>query len=517
MNRSNNRSLNRYHHDEIVYENYEDDYDLPLRMQIQHQGELKEKESGKFRRSRKIIPSALPMKKPVLSHFKNESADGIIVDEDGEEEEVYEEISDVEDTEYETGVVEDPSRNPYRHSNNTHKSPTRLAAARCIACNQCYTEKYRLFRWPRNEGIRKIWCDLLHIDFDNIRSSLDSAFLCASHFSSTDFICSSDFTQIHWSSQAKPRPPSECLDPYQWEKLHSRISNGRSRQNYIIKFRPSKYKVQNTSKIRHPVAIVSSLSRPNIQYEFSWNRTSPIDGTKFYSCLHCRKANKDSGGKDNVRTIHLNGNKLLSGQDPLSGHHHACNPLRIHSRMEEMDEGERYDRDDDVEMYKKHDGFQSGEMNGSDKNGLNPGERIVYVDDSHAFSSTAVVEVEASEGLWTTTEEDGTTVTMHTVDGHHSNMDEILMDGPSTSHGWVDYSKMDEIRVWKEEEAVGRRDMIVATNKIIKKYRNRGRPYSVPSLSCPICTHRLPSTTRLIQHLEEHERNGRECAVCRGK
>lgn len=63
------------------------------------------------------------MKKPVLSHFKNEvsvsmlylslydvkSADGIIVDEDGEEEEVYEEISDVEDTEYETGVVEDVS------------------------------------------------------------------------------------------------------------------------------------------------------------------------------------------------------------------------------------------------------------------------------------------------------------------------------------------------------------------------------------------------------------------------
>lgn len=48
------------------------------------------------------------------------------------------------------------------------------------------------------------------------------------------------------------------------------------------------------------------------------------------------------------------------------------------------------------------------------------------------------------------------------------NWDEILMDGPSTSHGWVDYSKMDEIRVWKEEEAVGRRDMIVATNKIIK-------------------------------------------------
>lgn len=55
-----------------------------------------------------------------------------------------------------------------------------------------------------------------------------------------------------------------------------------------------------------------------------------------------------------MRTIHLSGNKLLSGQDPLSGHHHACNPLRIHSRMEEMDEGERYDRDDDVEMYKKH-------------------------------------------------------------------------------------------------------------------------------------------------------------------
>lgn len=63
------------------------------------------------------------MKKPVLSHFKDEvsdpmlylsnydvkSADGIVVDEDGEEEEVYEEISDVEDTEYETGVVEDVS------------------------------------------------------------------------------------------------------------------------------------------------------------------------------------------------------------------------------------------------------------------------------------------------------------------------------------------------------------------------------------------------------------------------
>lgn len=50
---------------------------------------------------------------------------------------------------------------------------------------------------------------------------------------------------------------------------------------------------------------------------------------------------------------------------------------------------------------------------------------IYFYPDSHAFSSTAVVEVEASEGLWTTTEEDGTTVTMHTVDGHHSNMGTI--------------------------------------------------------------------------------------------
>ncbi|KAF8359075.1 hypothetical protein PRIPAC_94070 [Pristionchus pacificus] len=63
MNRSNNRSLNRYHHDEILYENYEDDYDLPLgicmrrgRMLIQQQGESKEKESGKFRRCGKRNP-----------------------------------------------------------------------------------------------------------------------------------------------------------------------------------------------------------------------------------------------------------------------------------------------------------------------------------------------------------------------------------------------------------------------------------------------------------------------------
>lgn len=48
------------------------------------------------------------------------------------------------------------------------------------------------------------------------------------------------------------------------------------------------------------------------------------------------------------------------------------------------------------------------------------------------------------------------------------NSDDILMEGPSTSHGWVDYSKMDEIRVWKEDEAVSRRDTSTTHNKIIK-------------------------------------------------
>lgn len=42
------------------------------------------------------------------------------------------------------------------------------------------------------------------------------------------------------------------------------------------------------------MAVLRLPNDPLFCYEFSYNRTSHIDGTKFYACLQCRKAKAES-------------------------------------------------------------------------------------------------------------------------------------------------------------------------------------------------------------------------------
>ncbi|GMR42486.1 hypothetical protein PMAYCL1PPCAC_12681 [Pristionchus mayeri] len=513
MNRANIRGEERYHHEEIAYESYADHYEVPYRMQVHQQIVQKEKESGKPQKMRQMVSNS-PMNRIPLPHFKIGHSDVAIDEDEGDEDEdIYVEINeDDEDAEYETGVVNDPIRSYYRPTDAIDRSSIK-PSFRCLACGRCYTEKFRLFRWPREEQVRRTWSHILGLEFEKVRSSLASSFLCAFHFNARDFVCSSDFVQILWATHAKPKRYTDPTELFPWEKVRPRVSSVHSKNDVIINFRPSKYKV-NAAKNTHAVAVVSSLSNPHIQYEFSWNRTSSVDGTKFYSCLHCRKANKDSGGKDIVRTIHLNGKKLLSGQDPLEGHHHACTPIDRTPTREEMEGAERmerFPREHPMDNHKKQQGLVSGGMEGGVK--LSAHGRIVYVDESSAFSNGRVVEVEATEEEWSTTEEDQTAGTIHTLDGQHSNSDDLLLRDATSSDHWIDYNKMENMRGWKDEEEE-RRDTRRIRHKLLKKYRGRRHGPRLVSLACPLCTHRSPSTCKLIVHLEEHVRNGGECAVC---
>ncbi|GMS89513.1 hypothetical protein PENTCL1PPCAC_11688, partial [Pristionchus entomophagus] len=545
MNTSNDRAVNRYDHEEIVYEDYDDEFDLPFNVQ---RGQ-KRKETGQPGRTKQYVANRFfqPMLKmpKVEMEFKRRRSNGVIVDEDGDEEEdVYEEMEEDEDALYETGIVDDTRGLIYHSPDVIDKASDPFGFSRCLSCGRGYTHKYRLFPWPASDEIRRKWCQILELNFDKIHLSLDSSFLCASHFNPRDFICSADFTQIIWRSQAKPKSPHfirnsrlDVPEVYEWEK-HYRLPIHHPKpklkpEDFIIKFRNSKYKVTNTSKTLHPVAIISSTAKPQFQYEFSYTRTSAIDGTKFYSCLHCRKAKTETGDKDNIRTIHLSGSKLLSVGDPLTGHHHACTPIYINPRMDEMEMEDRYgrnerdERGEHMDIHKKHHRLLAGVMEGrekkKEKNGMRAGQRIVYVDDSRAFASGsgAVVEVETSDGLWTTAEDGMSTVPHDTVDGHHSNMDDLLLDDPSTSHNWMDYSKMENsMREWKDDgegERRERRETRSIQNRIKKKYSNRRIPYSLVSLSCPICTYRFPSTSSLIEHLQHHENRGGLCGVCGGR
>ncbi|GMT19344.1 hypothetical protein PFISCL1PPCAC_10641, partial [Pristionchus fissidentatus] len=525
---SNDCEMSRYHQEEEEYdEDFVHDgsgqvaYHIPYHVQMQTR-ETKRKGNGGTRRTQQLVSNRLmhPIMKKQLNEFKTEQSDGAIVEEEGEEEEdVYEEIEEEEDEAYE--IVDDQSRQPMFVQNRSDIiDKSVISSSRCLVCGRPYTDQFRLFRWPRDLQVRRKWCDDLRVIYS---PSIDSSFLCAFHFSSRDFVCSADFTHIFWSNVAKPRCRNrryESLGPLPWEKeTMPRISSFVPKEGeFVIKFRHSKYKVANSTKKRHPVAIVYSISRPHEHFEFSFNRTSSVDNTKFYSCLHCRKAKTETRDKDNIRTIHLDGDRLLSRGDPLSGHHHGCNPMIVpmgeHERYDEVDE--RDEREERMEKRGKEEGLISNEFHGrlGGKEGMGDGERIVYVDDPTAFVSVsgAVVEVEASDGMWNTHDNNG-------VSAHHHNMDDLLLGGPSSSHQWVDYSKMDGMIMkesrWREEDmdegtSDARRTI---SHAISKKYRIRRLPYS-SSLKCPLCPHRSVSTPTLIDHLQEHESNSPQCIGC---
>lgn len=145
--------------------------------------------------------------------------------------------------------------------------------------------------------------------------------------------------RIFWKMTALPkyrqRRPG-LAEPFPWEPAvkhkmemmqSTDTTNNSSVVEYKIRYRMpfNKHKTRNV----HQVAVMTPVAQPHLYYEFHFNRYG-LNNTKFYACLSCRKAKTESGIRDVIRTIHLDGYKFLSNGDPFNGHHFACRPHNVY-------------------------------------------------------------------------------------------------------------------------------------------------------------------------------------------
>ncbi|KJH52552.1 hypothetical protein DICVIV_01262 [Dictyocaulus viviparus] len=143
----------------------------------------------------------------------------------------------------------------------------------CLVCGRISTPKIRLFKWPEDLQLRRSWLKFFRLSLDSFDNCQDP-YICNIHFDADQFLCEGD--RIFWKRNPFPsfqQRRSIMAEPFPWE-IEQNISK--------------------KSKASHPVAVVSLPENPNIFYEFSYTRTSPIDFSKFYSCLTCRRAKTDN-------------------------------------------------------------------------------------------------------------------------------------------------------------------------------------------------------------------------------
>ncbi|UMM22304.1 hypothetical protein L5515_003583 [Caenorhabditis briggsae] len=203
------------------------------------------------------------------------------------------------------------------------------SSASCIVCQRTQSEKIRLFTWPKSEELRVQWLHFFRLP-SSVLNSTHESYICCYHFSSDAFIMMDD--KICWKKTALPkyrhRRPG-LSEPFPWEpsmkiKLSQEIATS---AGYRIRYRMP-FNKHKTRKV-HEVAILTPIAQPHLYYEFHFNRYG-LNNTKFYACLSCRKAKTESGIRDVIRTIHLDGYKFLSSGDPFNGHHFACRPHNVY-------------------------------------------------------------------------------------------------------------------------------------------------------------------------------------------
>uniref|UniRef100_A0A0K0DIT0 THAP-type domain-containing protein n=1 Tax=Angiostrongylus cantonensis TaxID=6313 RepID=A0A0K0DIT0_ANGCA len=219
---------------------------------------------------------------------------------DENEEENYEEMED--DEEDDDDLLDSTSFRPGHQEFDCAgpKSP------RCLVCGRTQTPRVRLFKWPNDLQLRKSWLTFFHLSMDYLENCKDP-YICSIHFDADQFLYEED--RIFWKQNPFPRfrrRRSMLAEPFPWD-----LDEITTRK----------------SKSSHPVAVVSLPDNPNIFYEFSYTRTSPIDSSKFYSCLTCRRAKAGTRIKDVIRTIHIKDGIVRSRGDPFYGHHVACRPF----------------------------------------------------------------------------------------------------------------------------------------------------------------------------------------------
>ncbi|CAD6199269.1 unnamed protein product [Caenorhabditis auriculariae] len=197
----------------------------------------------------------------------------------------------------------------------------------CVVCGRTESEKIRLFKWPKSPELRAKWIRFFKMKPAAVNAP-SSVYICCFHFLAETFIMVEN--RIFWKATAMPkyRLRRPCItESFPWEAQYKapaiRTTAAQNTVEYKIRYRMpySKHKSRNS----HEVAVLSPAAHPHLFYEFSYNRTT-VQNTKFYACLTCRRAKIDSGIRDVIRTIHLDGVKLLSKGDPFSGHHFACRP-----------------------------------------------------------------------------------------------------------------------------------------------------------------------------------------------
>ncbi|KAF1762338.1 hypothetical protein GCK72_010600 [Caenorhabditis remanei] len=210
------------------------------------------------------------------------------------------------------------------------------SSASCIVCQRTESEKIRLFKWPKSGELREQWLHFFRLPC-SVLDATQEPYICCYHFSSDTFVMMED--RIFWKMTALPkyrqRRPG-LSEPFPWEpamklKVEQEALNQPSTSTaslgYRIRYRLpyNKHKSRNV----HQVAIMTPVAQPHLFYEFHFNRYG-LHNTKFYACLNCRKAKTESGIRDVIRTIHLDGYKFLSNGDPFNGHHFACRPHNIY-------------------------------------------------------------------------------------------------------------------------------------------------------------------------------------------
>uniref|UniRef100_A0A915C780 THAP-type domain-containing protein n=2 Tax=Parascaris univalens TaxID=6257 RepID=A0A915C780_PARUN len=269
----------------------------------------------------------------------------------GDDDEFYEEMDEDDDNDSMQNARFDDTLKTSGEGPNVDTRPGVISLStqvqphpRCTVCRRFQDGSVRLFRWPRDLKVRRKWCAFFGLDENELALNLDNSYICSWHFDPDQFLYSDQ--KVYWAPDVCPRhkirrPAS--FEPFPWELAANMTNSSNGLLNVDNKslqrkrpklpppkateifFRQSKYRI--TGKTRHPVAVLRLPNDPLFCYEFSYNRTSHIDGTKFYACLQCRKAKAETRIKDYIRTIHLDGNRLLSRGDPFSGHHFACKPI----------------------------------------------------------------------------------------------------------------------------------------------------------------------------------------------
>uniref|UniRef100_A0A1I7TB38 THAP-type domain-containing protein n=1 Tax=Caenorhabditis tropicalis TaxID=1561998 RepID=A0A1I7TB38_9PELO len=375
------------------------------------------------------------------------------------------------------------------------------STASCIVCQRTESEKIRLFKWPKSEELREQWLHFFRIP-QRVLNSHHEPYICCYHFSSDTFVMMDD--RIFWKMTALPkyrqRRPG-LTEPFPWEpnakKLDHQMMNQPSTSTQTLGYR-IRYRMpysKHKSRTAHQVAVMTPVSQPHLFYEFHFNRYG-LNNTKFYACLNCRKAKTESGIRDVIRTIHLDGFKFLSSGDPFNGHHFACRPHNVY----------------DLKSAWRPIPGQSNE--------LNVFQNVVYVDDNSGES----VEWHSV----TRPDDENPEEVVHSKEGEpplilYDNFEnpiseeiietEYVIDDPPAE---VPASEYPELEPEPEPEPEPETEMELDLNPENEKFQEKTS--KKPRIKCHLCSKsNFPSTRSFVNHLQKHIVEEKSCKKCQKK